>query len=116
MAPVSDRGLEKTPPDSLNCRRAIFPSDPGKRFGRHGPSLPEEQLCYPERALLFLYSPPREIPTPRQWKLIPSERLAVEWWGDSRERRYFIAEPPQGEKLWVYWDTDQERWFLHGAF
>jgi protein ImuB len=65
---------------------------------------------------LFLYTPPRPYAPPSNWKLIPSENLAAEWWERGGFRRYFIAHTPQGTRLWLFWDTETQKWFLQGTF
>jgi protein ImuB len=64
----------------------------------------------------FLFSPPKPYVLRKHWKLIPSESLAAEWWENTGERHYFIAASPQGERLWIFWDEKNQRWFLHGTF
>ena len=65
---------------------------------------------------LFLFTPAKPCPAPRHCRLIPSENLATEWWEEGGDRSYFIAETPQGERLWVYWDCQRREWFLQGTF
>jgi hypothetical protein len=64
----------------------------------------------------FIFSPPKPYSLTHNLRLIPSENLATEWWREGGNRRYFIAETPRGEKLWVYWDGKKQAWFLHGTF
>jgi len=70
---------------------------------------------FPERPLL-LYTPPKPYRSPSLSRLTSSESLYCEWWEGGGERQYFIAENPQGEKLWVFRDSTSGQWFLHGVF
>ncbi|HIP53722.1 MAG TPA: DNA polymerase Y family protein [Chromatiales bacterium] len=46
------------------------------------------------------------------------ERIEVGWWdGRPVVRDYFVVRTPQGERLWVFREAqDERRWFLHGVF
>ena len=79
------------------------------------PPRPEEALekNFPERPLL-LYGVPKPVSVPSLMKLFPSETVENPW--EKQNRRYFIAENPQGEKLWVFQEKGSDRWFLHGVF
>ena len=70
---------------------------------------------FPHRPL-FLYTPPRPASPKPNWHLTPSENLAAEWWDEGGYRRYFVAETPRGEKLWIFLDGSSREWFLHGTF
>jgi protein ImuB len=36
------------------------------------------------------------------------------WWMREVHREYYFAETRHGELLWVFYDPDRQRWFLHG--
>lgn len=36
------------------------------------------------------------------------------WWGVEAHREYYFAETRRGDLLWIYYDRDRRRWFLHG--
>ncbi len=36
------------------------------------------------------------------------------WWGREAYREYYFAETQRGDLLWVYYDRQRRRWFLHG--
>jgi len=36
------------------------------------------------------------------------------WWGRETHRDYYFAEAGSGALLWVYYDSNRYRWFLHG--
>jgi hypothetical protein len=79
---------------------------------------PQEKECShstPHRPL-FLFTPPKPCPPLNSWKLIPSENLMTEWWSKSGIRKYFIAIPPRGSRLWLYWDLEEKAWYAHGTF
>ncbi len=65
---------------------------------------------------LFLFIPPKICYPLASWKLISTENLMTEWWTEKGGRRYFIALPPQGNRLWVYWDLEEKVWYAHGTF
>ncbi|MGD8809688.1 MAG: DNA polymerase Y family protein [Gammaproteobacteria bacterium] len=45
------------------------------------------------------------------------ERIESGWWdGKSVNRDYYIARFEAGERLWVYFDHRELRWYLHGVF
>jgi protein ImuB len=45
------------------------------------------------------------------------ERIESGWWdGRGVSRDYFAATTERGEKLWVYRDRVESRWYLHGYF
>jgi protein ImuB len=45
------------------------------------------------------------------------ERIESGWWdGCGVSRDYFAATTERGEKLWVYRDRVESRWYLHGYF
>jgi protein ImuB len=41
-------------------------------------------------------------------------RLSGGWWKTDVQRDYYFAELQRGELLWIYYDRDQRRWYLHG--
>lgn len=74
----------------------------------------EKRDSFPKRPL-FIFTPPKPFqPTP-EWKLSLTEKLAVEWWEPGGSRDYFKAERGS-ESLWVYRETPQGNWFIHGTF
>ncbi|HEX6992867.1 MAG TPA: DNA polymerase Y family protein [Gammaproteobacteria bacterium] len=45
------------------------------------------------------------------------ERIESGWWdGGDVGRDYFVAVGPSGERLWVFRDRADGRWYLHGRF
>ena len=45
------------------------------------------------------------------------ERVESGWWDDDDQRRdYFLAENPQGQRLWIFRTRDDACWYLHGLF
>src|SRR5690606_12935656 len=45
------------------------------------------------------------------------ERIESGWWdGGDVARDYFVAAGPSGERLWVFRDRADGRWYLHGRF
>ncbi len=47
----------------------------------------------------------------------PPQRIESGWWdGFEVARDYFLAQNPDGERLWVYRDRRSGEWFLHGIF
>jgi len=45
------------------------------------------------------------------------ERIESGWWdGDDVGRDYFIAVGTRGERLWIFRDRADGRWYLHGRF
>jgi len=45
------------------------------------------------------------------------ERIESGWWdGNDVGRDYFVAAGPGGERLWVFRDRADHRWYLHGRF
>jgi hypothetical protein len=77
------------------------------------PGLPK--TFFPERPL-FVFDPPRPYAPSRRGSWRQTECLAAEWWRGEGDRHYFIHHTPEGSRLWVYWDTLQKQWFLHGTF
>lgn len=79
------------------------------------PQEKESSHSTPHRPL-FLFTPPKLCHPLNSWKLIPSENLMTEWWSKSGIRKYFIAIPPRGSRLWLYWDLEEKAWYAHGTF
>jgi len=72
---------------------------------------------YPDHSRpLFLFNPPLPFSPSRKWSLTALENLTLQWWEKSISRNYFLAENPEGERLWVYWDAQTQKWFCHGSF
>lgn len=45
------------------------------------------------------------------------ERIESGWWdGEGIARDYYVAIGPDGERLWVFRDRADRRWYLHGRF
>jgi protein ImuB len=45
------------------------------------------------------------------------ERIETGWWDDADAARdYYIALTPQGQRLWVYRDNSDSRWWVQGEF
>ena len=45
------------------------------------------------------------------------ERIAAGWWrGVDAERDYYRLTLAHGASLWVFYDLNGDRWFLHGLF
>jgi len=64
----------------------------------------------------LLFTPPKPQAPDPNWRLTPSENLAAEWWEEGGFRRYFVAQTPRGERLWMFWDCQKQEWFVHGTF
>lgn len=79
------------------------------------PQEKENSHSTPHRPL-FLFNPPKPCHPLSSWTLIPSENLMTEWWNKSGIRKYFIAIPPRGSRLWLYWDLEEKAWYAHGTF
>jgi len=94
-------------------RESYLPERSWENLWQPSPSTPDSPL--PERPL-FLFSPARPCTPLPQWQLTPSENLAVEWWEEGGNRRYYTADTPDGKRLWIYWDGQRNAWFLHGTF
>lgn len=77
------------------------------------PSFPKG---LPTNRPLFLYTPPRPYHPNAQAQMVEAETISTEWWNNKAKRKYFISTSTQGEKLWVYWDYQQKKWFLHGTY
>lgn len=77
----------------------------------------ENSFSYPDHSRpLFLFNPPLSFSPSRQWSLTPLENLTLHWWEKSISRNYYLAQNPEGENLWVFWDTQLQKWFCHGSF
>lgn len=79
-------------------------------------SLPNHPPAYAQSRPPFLYTPPKPCIPNRTWKLTPLESIASEWWKPGGIRKYFLANPPSGERLWVYFDSEKRQWYLQGSF
>lgn len=91
--------------------RASLLTEPFRRDER-GPSL-----RFGPRPLWLL---PRPVPLERDEVslLAGPERIESGWWdGDDVRRDYFVAEDPEGARLWVFREREgRRRWYLHGIF
>ena len=55
----------------------------------------------------------------QRWKILRiegPERVTGEWWCSDRERDYYTVYTSQGERLWVFQQSDSQAYFLHGLF
>ena len=41
--------------------------------------------------------------------------ISGQWWATANHREYHFAETKRGDCLWVFFDGNKRRWFLHGA-
>ena len=74
-------------------------------------------LYYPDHARpLFLFRNPFPFSPSAHWKLTELERLTLNWWESGISRHYYLAEHPEGTKLWVFWEPASKKWFCHGSF
>jgi len=93
--------------------------------------LPAHPTAVPEGTLVRrIFSQPEPLPHhpqrgPDGWLLRgpahgPVEslngpyRLQGGWWRSEVQRDYYYAQMHKGELLWVYYDRERRRWFLHG--
>jgi hypothetical protein len=74
----------------------------------------KKRESFPKRPL-FIFTPPKPFHPTGEWKLSLTEKLTVEWWEPGGSRDYFRAERGT-ESLWVYRETQQGTWFIHGTF
>ncbi|TVZ39885.1 protein ImuB [Alteromonadaceae bacterium 2753L.S.0a.02] len=44
------------------------------------------------------------------------ERIEGNWWQQQTARDYFIAQRDDGLRLWVFYDLQASRWYVHGVF
>lgn len=44
------------------------------------------------------------------------EKMNLQWWDQPIVRDYYNVLTQQGEALWIYFDQDQKRFFLHGFY
>lgn len=92
---------------------SYFPECSWKNIWPPSPHPPTQN--FPQRPL-FIFSPAKPCPAPKNWELTPSEDISTEWWERNERRSYFLAKNPQGSLLWIYFDRHQREWFLHGVF
>jgi protein ImuB len=78
------------------------------------PSAEQKVEKYFSERPFLLYPSPKPVSVPSLRTLFPSETVENPW--EKKNRRYFIAENPQGEKIWVFHEANSDRWFLHGVF
>lgn len=82
-----------------------------------GVNAPDAALHFGPRPFWLL---PRPVALEREnvTLLCGPERIETGWWdGDEVRRDYFVAEDPQGARLWVFRERGGHgRWFLHGIF
>ena len=89
---------------------------PEKSWAPSWPPSTKSQTHATSHRPLFIFAPPKPCHPLPSWKLIPSENLMTEWWSSHGVRRYFIAIPPKGSRLWLYWDLEEKTWYAHGTF
>jgi len=66
---------------------------------------------------LWLLPKPRPCNSSNLRIEIGPERIESGWWdGKSVSRDYYIARFESGERLWVYLDHRERKWYLHGVF
>jgi protein ImuB len=64
----------------------------------------------------WLLPEPRRIPTPTAMLRGP-ERIEGGWWdGDDITRDYYVVRGAAGERLWVFQDLHDGRWYLQGLW
>jgi protein ImuB len=44
------------------------------------------------------------------------ERLCSNWWQSEQQRDYYLASDNQGARYWIYRESTNRQWFLHGFF
>lgn len=66
----------------------------------------------------WLLGTPRPIDDRQLQMLSGPERIESGWWdGADCRRDYYIAQDPQGRRVWVFHTLDAQRaWYLHGVF
>lgn len=78
---------------------------------------PQNSLFYPDHSRpVFLFEKPFPFYPSSHWTLTELERLNLHWWERNVSRQYFLAEGPQGEKLWIFFEPYTNKWFCHGSY
>jgi len=44
------------------------------------------------------------------------ERLCGNWWQSEQQRDYYLACDSKGARYWIFRETTNKRWFVHGLF
>jgi protein ImuB len=44
------------------------------------------------------------------------ERLCGNWWQGEQQRDYYLACDSKGARYWLFRETSNQRWFVHGLF
>lgn len=84
---------------------------PEHAWARNGADAAPATL--PPRPLWLLHKP-RRIAMPTRLVSMP-ERIVGGWWdAQATERDYHRVTGEHGEKLWIYRDFNDDRWYLHG--
>ena len=65
---------------------------------------------------MWLFEPPRAVNPSRFEILSGPERIETGWWESGFARDYYIAVDRDGARCWLYNDSAQANWFLHGYF
>jgi protein ImuB len=106
--------------------QAIAPSVSRQTGGKHA-TIPAEpdQVNAAERPV-WLLTQPRKLASKKGLPLYGAclqlvrgpERIDTGWWdGETVQRDYFIAQHPNGAKLWIYRNANNNAdWFLQGVF
>lgn len=77
----------------------------------------EKHLFYPDHSRpVFLFDKPFPFYPSPSWKLTELERINLHWWERNVSRQYFLAEGPNGEKLWLFFEPCTKKWFCHGSY
>jgi len=45
-----------------------------------------------------------------------AEKIDANWWQQPICRSYYIGQNRHGQLLWLFWEHQQQRWYLHGYF
>ncbi|MHA7833452.1 MAG: Y-family DNA polymerase [Algiphilus sp.] len=91
---------------------------PERAWQRQDPATDGVSLVTPPAAdrPLWLFEPPRPLQTHPPLES-PAERIETGWWeGEDLRRDYFMAATETGDRLWVYQDRGNQRWYLHGLW
>ncbi len=101
------------------CGLAL-PADhrPERAWGTTEPGKPVLATTVAERPLWLLREPRPLEPQRERLRLTRGpERLESGWWdGNDLARDYFVAETPEGVRLWIYHDRRGAGWFVQGIF
>lgn len=85
---------------------------PEKAWAADGLRIPPQRPLPPRP--LWLLSQPRPVEGALKLKT-PAERIETGWWDENPiARDYHAAENAAGQRLWVYRNLHDDRWYLHG--